>query len=242
MSRNIFQILTSLVLFFILFSCEGKKNKQDIQPDHKTNTLTAIKSGTLIDFEGNSYNTVVMCDGKEWMTENLNVSIYRNGDTIPYVEDPEVWSNLTTGAWTYYQNDYQYGKVFGKLYNWYAVNDSRGLAPKGWRVADEEDWREFIDCLGGENVAGGLMKQIGTSHWASPNVGAVNSSGFSALPAGGRSSKGDFSMVESLGIFWSASNYDELQAWIKHVSFSNTFLVSFYNDKKSGFSVRCVRE
>lgn len=235
------KLLTLIVLGFLLFSCKDKNQNSNFQTNNNSIVSVALKSGTLIDFEGNSYRTLAMCDGKEWMTENLNVSFYRNGDSIPYVEDAKLWSELTTGAWTYYNNDYQYGWVFGKLYNWYAVNDPRGLAPEGWRVANEEDWGGLIDCLNGYHVAGGFMKEISTLHWASPNVGAVNSSGFSALPGGGRSSMGDFVMIESLGVFWSNDSYDELQAWIKHMSYSNTYVVSFYNDKKSGFSVRCVK-
>jgi hypothetical protein len=139
LNRITIVLVTSLTLFLFLFSCKEKKGKPVVQSNQNTSSFSTIKSGTLIDSEGNSYNTVVMCDGKEWMTENLSVSFYRNGDTIPYVEDPVAWSNLTTGAWTYYNNDYQYGRVFGKLYNWYAVNDSRGLAPEGWRIPNEEE-------------------------------------------------------------------------------------------------------
>lgn len=230
-----------LLVFFV--SCkENKKTTQNIQSTTQEVMTTIQKSGTISDIDGNVYRYLEMCDGNEWMIENLNVSKYRNGDDIPQVQDPEEWANLTTGAWCYYLNDSSYGAVFGKLYNWYAVNDSRGIAPQGWRVATKEDWKKLTDCLGGENVAGGKLKEIGSSHWMTPNVGAVNTSGFSALPGGGRSSKGDFTMVDNLGIYWTETNYDELQAWIRHLSYSNTYVVEFYNDKRNGFSVRVLKE
>ncbi len=230
-----------LLVFFV--SCkENKKPSQNIQINTEDVKTPFQKSGTISDVDGNVYRYIEMCDGKEWLIENLTVSKYRNGDDIPQVQDPAEWATLTTGAWCYYLNDSSYGTVFGKLYNWYAVNDSRGIAPQGWRVAAKEDWKELTDCLGGDNVAGGKLKEIGSSHWMTPNVGAVNTSGFSALPGGGRSSKGDFTMVDNLGIYWTETNYDELQAWIRHLSYSNTYVVEFYNDKRNGFSVRVVKE
>ncbi|MEX0997881.1 MAG: fibrobacter succinogenes major paralogous domain-containing protein [Flavobacteriaceae bacterium] len=239
-SRRVFCI--GLMLVFFVGCKETKKPSQNIQTTTEEVKTPVQKSGTVSDVDGNVYRFLEMCDGKEWMIENLNVSKYRNGDEIPQVQDPVEWANLKTGAWCYYLKDSSYGAVFGKLYNWYAINDPRGIAPEGWRVATKEDWKQISDCLGGENVAGGKLKEIGSSHWMSPNVGAVNTSGFSALPGGGRSSKGDFTMVDNLGIYWTKTNYDELQAWIRHLSYSNTYVVEFYNDKRNGFSVRCVKE
>jgi len=239
----------SKISFFILIpasfftSCsEIKKQSENIQSTKEVVKAPTQKSGTISDVDGNVYRYLEMCDGKEWMIENLNVSHYRNGDEIPEVQNPEEWANLKTGAWCYYLNDSSYGAVFGKLYNWYAINDPRGIAPEGWRVSSKEDWKNLSDCLGGENVAAGKLKEIGTSHWMTPNVGAVNTSGFSALPGGGRSSQGNYTMVDNLGIFWTSTNYDELQAWIRHISYSNTFVVEFYNDKRNGFSVRVLKE
>lgn len=231
------------VILFLFGSCK-ENNKPSGNDQVITNEVkkTIQKSGTISDVDGNVYRFLEMCDGKEWIIENLNVSHYRNGDAIPQVQDPTEWAKLKTGAWCYYLNDSSYGTVFGKLYNWYAVNDPRGIAPQGWRVASKEDWIQLTDCLGSENLAGGKLKQIGSSHWMSPNVGAVNTSGFTALPGGGRSSKGNFTMIDNLGIFWTSTNHDELQAWIRHLSYSNTYVVEFYNDKRNGFSLRAVKE
>jgi uncharacterized protein (TIGR02145 family) len=102
------------------------------------------------------------------MQSNLNVSHYRNGDVIPQVTDPTAWSSLTTGAWCYYNNDTANGTVYGKLYNWYAVNDPRGLSPQGWHVPTDAEWTNLTSCLGGESLAGGKMKA--TTLWDSPNT------------------------------------------------------------------------
>src|SRR5690606_33259564 len=107
-------------------------------------------------------------------------------DVIPQVTDPTIWGNLTTGAWCYYNNDPANEIIYGKLYNWYAVNDPRGLAPVGWHIPSDSEWTILTDYLGGFEVAGGKMKETGTTHWANPNIGADNSSGFTGLPGGYR--------------------------------------------------------
>jgi len=107
-----------------------------------------------------------------WMSTNLNVDIYRNGDIIPQVTDPTAWAELTTGAWCYYNNDSLKGAIYGKLYNWYAVNDPRGLAPKGWHIPTDEEWITLVNSLGGDTVAGGKMKSTGTWWSASESYNA----------------------------------------------------------------------
>ena len=125
----------------------------------------------------------VIIGAQTWSAKNLDITTYRNGDTIPQVTDPEQWGALTTGAWCYYNNDSTNNAIYGKLYNWYAVIDSRGLAPLGWHVPSDKEWYTLIDYLGGVDIAGGKMKSV-SSLWISPNTGATNSSGFSALPGG----------------------------------------------------------
>lgn len=121
-----------------------------------------------------------------WMIKNLSTTKYRNGDVIPQVTDPVQWSTLTTGAWCYYENNPANEAIYGKLYNWYAVNDLRGLAPVGWHIPTQSEYQTLQSCLGGGAVAGGKMKTL--SLWAAPNAGADNSSGFTAYPAGYRNS------------------------------------------------------
>jgi uncharacterized protein (TIGR02145 family) len=147
--------------FLILNSCSDSNSTNN-------NSDTSVK-----DIDGNSYQVVKICNST-WMKSNLMVSKYRNGDVIPQVSDPTQWANLTTGAWCYYTNDTANGPIYGKLYNWYAVIDSRGLAPIGWHVPSDLEFTTLSNCLGGEPIAGGKMKA--TNLWDSPNTGANNSS------------------------------------------------------------------
>ena len=140
-----------------------------------------------------------------WMVKNLDVDHYRNGDPIPQVTDQTAWANLTTGAWCYYNGDATQGSTYGKLYNWYAVSDPRGLAPAGWHIPSDEEWTTLEKSLGGSSVAGGKMKETGTLHWETPNSGGNNSSGWAGLPGGCRSVNGFFSSVKENGFWWSSS-------------------------------------
>ena len=130
---------------------------------------TLPQTSTVTDIDGNVYQTVTI-GTQEWMAENLKVTHYRNGDPIQLVTDDSSWSNLSTGAYCDYDNDGDNVAVYGRLYNWFAVNDSRAIAPAGWHVATAADWQTLIDILGGDAVAGGKMKEAGTAHWLAPNT------------------------------------------------------------------------
>ncbi|MFA6572071.1 MAG: fibrobacter succinogenes major paralogous domain-containing protein [Bacteroidota bacterium] len=175
-----------------------------------------------------------------WMKRNLDVDHYRNGDPIPEVQDSIAWSKLTKGAWCYYNNDPAIGAIYGKLYNWYAVNDSRGLAPEGWHVPSKDEWQELENSLGGENLAGGKLKETGTVHWNSPNTGATNEKGFSALPGGCR---GYYGPIGQIAYFWSSTGEEYLSlSWFRTLkNYNATFEKGFYY-KERGFSVRCVKD
>jgi len=172
-----------------------------------------------------------------WMLKNLDVDKYRNGDPIPQVTDPAQWASLTTGAWCYYNNDPANAAIYGKLYNWYAVNDPRGLAPAGWHVPTDEEWTVLTTYLGGQSVAGGKLKEAGTAHWSSPNV-ADNSSGFTALPGGCRYSSGTFSGIGSNGLWWSST----AGAWARDLACYSAGVGRYNYYRYYGFSVRCVRD
>jgi uncharacterized protein (TIGR02145 family) len=118
-------------------------------------------SGTVTDIDGNVYQTVTL-GGQVWMAENLKVTRYRNGDPIPCVNDASAWSGLSTGAYCHYNNDFNNAAIYGRLYNWYAVSDSRNIAPGGWHVPTDTEWQTLVDLLGGSSVAGGKMKTTGT--------------------------------------------------------------------------------
>jgi len=144
---------------------------------------------------------VVWIGCNAWMTNNLDVDHYRNGDPIPKVSNPGsagAWAALTTGAYCYFNNDSAtYAAVYGKLYNWYAVNDPRGLAPEGWHIPSDFEWTTLINTLGGNTMAGGPMKAMGTTDWNTPNLGATNLCNFTALPGGQRNAAGSYSNEEN---------------------------------------------
>jgi uncharacterized protein (TIGR02145 family) len=178
-----------------------------------------------------------------WTTENLNVSNYNNGDPIPQVTDPSLWSNLTTGAWCWYNNDSAtYAAVYGKVYNWYAVNDSRGIAPIGWRIPTIDDWATLETSLGGASVAGGKMKTTGTTHWNSPNTGADNSSGFSGIGSGYRYLAGAFDRSRVRCYFWSITEFSTTNAACR-LLYSNASNSGNQSALKTyGMYVRCVKD
>src|ERR1035437_1732691 len=187
-----------------------------------------------------SIPSVTICS-QIWMLNNLEVTTYRNGDPIPQVTDPAAWGLLSTGAWCYYNNNSANGPVYGKLYNWYAVNDPRGLAPAGWHVPSDAEWTTLSTCLGGDLIAGGPMKEIGTTHWTPPNTGATNTSGFTGLPGGTRNND-TFNGVGFNGFWWSSTEYDTSIAWLRDLAYANGGIGRDNGGKQFGFSVRCVRD
>jgi uncharacterized protein (TIGR02145 family) len=188
------------------------------------------------------YHSINICCNS-WMTKNLDVDHYRNGDPILKVEDAAEWNALNTGAYCYFNNDSTtYAAIYGKLYNWYAVNDPRGLAPQGWHVPTDFEWTATAACLGGSGIAGGQMKETGTEYWNEPNEGATNLSRFSGLPGGFRFTDGTFNLIGYYGVWWSSTELSMTNAWDRDLS-SNSGNVRRYNDSKgSGFSVRCLRD
>ncbi len=177
------------------------------------------------------------------MTKNLDVSTYRNGDAIPEVTDNAEWAALTTGAYCYYNNDSTtYGATYGKLYNWYAVNDPRGLAPVGWHIPSQFEWTTLGSCLGGNGVAGGPMKEIGTTHWTPPNTGATNLSNFTGLPGGFRYFNGPCFNVGNYGYWWSSTEISSSDAWASFLNYTIDDLGNSINIKSFGLSVRCLRD
>ena len=206
----------------------------------------------LSDVDGNTYKTVYI-GTQQWMAENLKVSKYSDGSSIPNITDKIQWSNLTSGAWAYYNNDAANNVKYGKLYNWYAVspttNGNKNVCPTGWHVPTDEEWTVLTDYLGGINVAEGKMKEVGTSNWNSPNTGATNTSLFSALPGGYRNYVGNFNGIGADG-YWSSSSlvinfnpsitYDKV--WLSHLGSANGVALSSIGSKRTGLSVRCLRD
>ncbi len=204
-------------------------------------TLSFKTLESITDINGNIYPTIKIGD-QLWMMENLKVTHYRNGDAISNVTDSIAWYNLTSGAWCSYNNSSGLIEDYGLLYNWYAVNDIRNLAPEGWHIPSLNECLTLFNHLGGDNIAGGKLKQVGTSHWFSPNSGASNESGFSALPGGLRSFSGKvFSSLGMLSVFWTSSPYSIGSAISYGLHYQNTTAGYGNSSKQGGFSVRCLK-
>ena len=176
-----------------------------------------------------------------WTGCNLDVTTYRNGDTIPEVTDQTTWDGLTTGAWCYYNNDPANGPVYGKLYNWYAVNDTRGLAPIGYHLPTDIEYNTLITTEGGLLVAGGTLKETGTSHWDTPNTGATNITGFTLLGAGRRDIFG-FTYIKQFGYLWTTNAYSPTQANVFVSTYNNIYGVVGVREKNCGISVRLIKD
>lgn len=197
--------------------------------------------GTVTDIDGNVYATVKI-GNQWWMAENLRVTHYRNGDEIPVVTVNDTWWTLAYGACCSYDNSVDNLAVYGRLYNWRAVSDARGLAPEGWHVAADWEWSTLVDYLGGMGVAGGEMKETGTGHWLTPNEGATNSAGFNALPGGGRGYMGYFVGLQANAWFWSSTEYSSSRAYLRELSAYYANIYRLDHAKDYGYSVRCVKD
>lgn len=213
---------------------------------------------TVTDIDGNVYKILAIGDNL-WMKENLRTTRYSNGDVIPQVTEDSKWQTLDGGAWAYYENDPANDASYGKLYNWFAVDDSRGLCPGGWHVPDDDEWKQLEMYLGMSEQAsddegsrgtdeGGKLKSTRTTpaahpRWDAPNTGATNESGFSALPGGYRSLNGDFNAKGRHAYFWpSLPGFSKAFSWGRHLAFNESGVSRNRYDKREGFSVRCVRD
>jgi uncharacterized protein (TIGR02145 family) len=197
----------------------------------------------VADIDGNVYKTVTI-GTQIWLSENLKTTKYNDGTTIPLVTDNAAWTALNSAGYCWYNNDTVNKRIYGALYNWYAVNTDK-LCPTGWHIPTEADWLNLINYLGGANIAGGKMKEIGLTHWKEQNVGATNESGFTAIPGGLRSTFGDFGTLGIYGRWWSSTPYsldpqfavsveidnDSAEAYIEHVTYAG-----------NGESVRCLKD
>jgi uncharacterized protein (TIGR02145 family) len=209
--------------------------------------------GTVNDAEGNSYFTVMIGD-RLWMAENLKTAIYNNADSIPTDIDGATWSAATEGAYAVYDNDTANNDIYGKLYNWHAVNDTRGICPAGWIVPQDEDWKDLEFTLGMSfydvdmdsyrgTDQGGKMKVPGFGFWASPNTGATNESGFTALPGGSRDSwDGVFYGIAYNAYFWTSTRHETYQdqSWSRQLETYGSRIGRYSTVNTTGASVRCV--
>ena len=222
----------------------GQVCSVSILVQEKPSTI-GIPGPNISDNDGNTYKTVYI-GTQQWMAENLKVTKYNDGTSIPNISDNTQWSNLTTGAWSYYNNDAANNAKYGKLYNWYAVspttNGNKNVCPIGWHVPTDAEWTVLTDYLGGVNVAGGKMKEVGTTSWNSPNTDATNTSLFTGLPGGNRNSNGDCSLIGNDGNWWSSTESSAGVAWSRYLDNGDGSASRYNSNKKAGFSVRCLRD
>ncbi len=227
LKNRISLIIVCVSLLVLAFSCKKEADNPE----------------TITDIDGNVYNTVTI-GTQVWMKENLKTTKFNDGDEIPLVTGGTQWTNLTTPGFCWQDNNEgTYKDDYGALYNWWAVNTNK-LCPAGWHVPSKTEISELITILGGENVAGGAMKEKGTTHWISPNEGATDSKGFSGLPGGFRYGQGgNFRPVGYEGDFWTSTvdNLPGESAWYLFIKndIAGAFIDTQYT--RDGYSVRCIR-
>ncbi|MFC1734016.1 fibrobacter succinogenes major paralogous domain-containing protein, partial [candidate division KSB1 bacterium] len=198
--------------------------------------------GTVTDIDGNVYQTVTI-GTQIWMAENLKTTKYRDGTSIISAPNISTWSTITIGAYSNYDNDPSNSSTYGRLYNSYAVTDTHNICPSGWHVPSDAEWTTLVTYLGGNSVAGGKLKETGTAHWTSPNTGATNESGFTALPGGYRRFSGAYFDLSHLGFWWtSTSNSTIEETRYRRMNWDGSEIDGGQMEWKNGCSVRCLKD
>ena len=224
-------------LAFFLAGCNNQPPSAGSVPTPKPGAVPVL----VEDIDGNTYPTVQIAD-QVWMAENLRTTRYRNGDEIPYARTDRAWENEAEGMRCAYEHDEEFAQTYGQLYNWYAVDDERGICPSGWHVPSDEEWNALERTLGLSSVD---ARQVGTRGIHAPALiseawNGTNVSGFSALPGGGRNDDGSFD-YEGCANFWSSSPSGSV-AWDRRLDSGNGYVSRGYGSRRDGFSVRCVRD
>ena len=221
-------------VLFIFLGC--KDTSSTINP-----VDTTLNDSTFTDIRDYRKYTIVKIGKQVWMSKNLNVSKYRNGDTIRHARTPEEWRDAASkgeGAWCYFNHDPMNEEIFGKLYNWYCVKDARGLAPFGYHIPSDLEWSVLSEYLGGEEIAGFKMKSV--TGWSSS--GGDNSSGFNGKPGGLCHDNGTFGSMTVDGFWWSSSESDNYECWFTNLRYDKDRLMKSMTLKGIGLSVRCLRD
>ena len=199
-------------------------------------------STAVTDKDGNVYKTVTI-GSQVWMAENLKTTKYLNGDSIGTTIPATLGINGESTPkyqWAYGGNESNVA-TYGRLYTWYAVTDSRNVCPTGWHVPTNVELTTLTTYLGGDSIAGIKLKETGSTHWISPNTGATNESGFTALPGGYRGYEGSSYFTGYAGYWWSATESDATNAWYHGLYYNGIYEHNLSNSKKVGFSVRCIK-
>ncbi len=242
--------LAMVSIFLLLGSCKKDKDKDNenvpVTPVVQVPVAvfnTNLTYGSVTDIDGNVYKTITI-GTQTWMAENLRTTKYNDGTAIPKITSDTEWKNLSTGAYCTYNNTTRADSisVFGCLYNWHAVNTGK-LSPSGWHVPSKAEWQTLIDYLGGMDIAGGKMKETSFLHWNSPNTGATNESGFTALPAGERyGDVGTFAKLNYNACFWSSTPEGPSTAWGRNLSDILASSLQDGDSRNNGWSIRCIKD
>lgn len=235
--KRISILSASLLALFILIQCE--KEKEEIKKPFVAVFHPQLTYGSVSDNDGNTYKTIQI-GTQTWMAENLKTTKYRDGSAIQNASTDIAWSYAQSGAYCWYNNDINNKPAYGALYNWLTVTDGRGICPSGWHVPSAAEFETLISLYGQDN-AGGKLKEAGISHWYSPNTGADNASGFTALPGGGRQMGGSFAFLGSNGFWWTTDATGTGYSWTRYISYNYAYAYKYSDSPLSGFSVRCLK-
>jgi uncharacterized protein (TIGR02145 family) len=248
--------ISSILIFSLLISFK-QSNGQLSNKDTDTSGITDLQTQTVKDIDGNVYNTVTI-GTQVWMKENLKATKYNDGTAIQNIKVDSTWASLTTGAYCDYLNTPTYSATYGRLYNWYVIdnnaatkassNGGKKVCPAGWHVPTDKEWAALKTYLGGDSLAGGKLKETGSAHWVDPNWGATNESGFTALPGGGRYYYGAFSRLWDYGCWWSTTEFfltpnekNAELAFFSNITYADVKMNRENGLKNNGFSVRCLK-
>ncbi len=203
------------------------------------NFYSTLNSQTITDIDGNVYDTINI-GHQTWLKQNLKVTRYRNGDSIPNITDTRMWGKQKIGAYCIYDNKTEEEIIYPKLYNWYVVSDSRGICPDGWHVPDGLEWKKLINYLGGNISAGGRLKSV--EGWEGPNEEATDSSGFSALPCGHRFNDGSYVTQGYNCNYWTSSKHSARSAYSIYLNTYVGFVENSSFENEIGLSIRCIKD
>jgi uncharacterized protein (TIGR02145 family) len=235
-------VITDLLPYTNYFLRAYASNAAGTSYGEQISFMTLHSFGSVTDIEGNTYKTIQI-GNQVWMAENLRTTKYNDGATIPLVTDNSTWAGLSTPAYCWFDNEQSlYAATYGALYNYYAVETGK-LCPTGWHVPSDAEWSELTSYLGGASVAGGKMKETGTNHWTSPNSGATNESGFTAVPGGIRFiTDGTFFAEGDNGRLWSSTANGDYHSWCWGLGYLGAEIGRQGWHKAHGLSVRCLSD
>ena len=245
------KIIYTFLSVTMFTACKKESSNSSTTPTNGSSTTIAKYGNGVTDVEGNKYKTVII-GTQEWMGENLKVSKYSDGTEISNVIDNTQWANNTTGAWAYYNNDAANNTKYGKLYNWYAVskttNGNKNICPTGWHVPTDAEWTVLTDYLGGASVAGGKMKEEGTTNWISTNKNGTNTSLLTGVPGGFRGGDGNYYVMGRSAYWWSSTDDFSIpipntyRAWAQILYNDSGNADRAFFELERGMSVRCIKD